>query len=847
MAFEAAVPLCRPNIDMIGTTLSHFRITAKLGEGGMGEVYRAEDTKLGREVAIKVLPEAVAADPERLARFEREAKVLASLNHPNIAAIYSFESAQPDLTYSEPRSEGRPGESQGVLAAEGRKAPGDSPDGPLTHFLVMELADGEDLKDRLARGPLPLEAARPIASQIAEALEAAHAKGIIHRDLKPGNIKVTPDGQVKILDFGLAKALAPDPGSPGSRDLSMSPTLTAQMTQAGVLMGTVAYMSPEQARGQEADKQADIWAYGVVLYEMLTGRTAFPGDTVTDVMAAVVTQEPDWNTLPPETPWQVRELLRHCLAKDPKERLHDIADSRLMLTSSTAPVAEIDLARTTPTWRRLLPWVAAAALAVLAAGLALRGNRQKALPGPVQRLSITLPAERSLAQNEAIVLSPDGSSLLMVGIEDGVQKILLRRLDSTEIEVLPGTEGANNPFFSLDGESIGFTRDSDKQMLTMSLATGRSTVIATGDWGAGSWGPDDTIVYTPTYTDGLHRLAAAGGEPEELTTPDLERGELGHFWPQHLPGGDVVLFTRFSVPLSRSRIDAYDLRSGEVTTLVEDGVWGRYSPTGHLLFIRDQTLMAAPFDLGKLGIMGAPVPVLSDIIPDIGQGDAPVTFAANGTLAYVPGAAMDPPRQLVWVDPSGNETPLEEARRYANPRISPDGARIALTIRDKTWDLWSLELDRRTLSRLSFEPATQFGALWMPDGDRIVYSQDDPPYNLYRRQADGTGAPELLVQTPIDNEVRSISPDGKVHALLLLRERGRLRPLAGGARRRSAARALAGDSLQRGLRCVLARRRLGGLSIRRDRQATDLRQPLSRGRPQAAGLGRRWLATPLVA
>jgi serine/threonine-protein kinase len=366
----------------------------------------------------------------------------------------------------------------------------------------------------------------------------------------------------------------------------------------------------------------------------------------------------------------------------------------------------------------------------------------------------------SLAQDEAIVLSPDGSSLLIVGVEDGVQKLLLRRLDSTEIEALPGTEGANNPFFSRDGESIGFTRDSDKQLLAMSLATGRATVIASGDWGAGSWGPDDTIVFTPNYTSGLHRIPAAGGDPEELTTPDPERGELGHFWPQHLPGDEAVIFTPFSVPLNRSRIDAYDLRSGEVKTLVEDGVWGRYSPTGHLLFVRDQTLMAAPFDLGRLETTAAPVPILTDIIPDIGQGDAPVTFAANGTLAYVPGAVMDPPRQLVWVDQEGHETPFGEVRRYANPRISPDGMRMALTLRDKAWDLWALELDRGTLSRLSFEPATQFGALWMPEGDRIVYSQDDPPYNLYRRSADGTGQPELLLETPLDNEARSVSPDG---------------------------------------------------------------------------------------
>jgi len=734
---------------MIGTTLSHFRITAKLGEGGMGEVYRAEDTKLGREVAIKVLPEAVANDSERLARFDREAKVLASLNHPNIAAIYSFESA--DQMKSD----------VGAPLAGAREGASPSPTPAPVHFLVMELVEGEDLKERLERGALSFEAAQPIAVQIAEALEAAHEKGIIHRDLKPANIKVTPEGQVKVLDFGLAKALDPTAGTDPKRiSVSMSPTLTAQMTQAGMLMGTVAYMAPEQARGQEVDKQADIWAYGVVLFEMLTGRTAFPGDTVTDVMAAVVTQEPDWNTLPPGMPWHVGEVLRLCLAKDPRQRVHDIADSRLMLTSPAAPTTEISPAEETKTWRRLLPWGIAAALAVIAGGLAILPRNQETPPGPVQRLSITLPAEASLAENEVIVISPDGTKLVMVGYEDGVRRLLLRRLDSSEIEALPETETATNPFFSPDGESIGFTRGNE--ILTMSLATGRATAIASGDWGGGSWGPDDGIVYTPRYTSGLHRIPAGGGTPEELTQPDLERGELGHFWPQHLPGGEVVLFTSFSVPLSRSNIDAYDLESGTAKTLIEDGVWGRYSPTGHLIFVRDHTLMAVRLDLQKLEITGTPVPILTDIIPDIGQGDTPATFATNGTLAYVPGAVMNPPRQLAWVDRNGNETPLPEAQRYGHPRISPDGARIAVTIRDKSWDLWALELDRGTLSRLSFESATQLGALWTPAGDRIVYTQDDPPYNLYRRSADGTGQPELLVKTPVDNEARSISPDGKV-------------------------------------------------------------------------------------
>jgi serine/threonine protein kinase len=708
---------------VIGSSLSHFKITAKLGEGGMGEVYRAEDSKLGREVAIKVLPESVANDVERLARFQREAKVLASLNHPNIAGIYQVE------------------EDDGV------------------HFLVMELVEGEDLKERLDRGALPYSSVQPLALQIAEALEVAHEKGIIHRDLKPANIKVTPEGQVKVLDFGLAKAL--DPAIKSNAELSLSPTLTAQMTQAGVLMGTAAYMSPEQARGEEVGKQADIWAFGAVIYELLSKKMAFPGTTVTDVMAAVVAQEPDWDALPSETPGTAREMLRLCLTKDPRQRVHDIADARLILTSSLAPESDGQAESASRAWTQILPWGLAALLAVIAGYLALSGSSQQETSATVQRFSINLPAEVYVAENEIMALSPDGSKLVFVGIENGVMKLILREIGSLKVTALPGTESSKNPFFSPDGESIGFTRDDADEMHTLSLATGRASMVTKADWGAGSWGPDDSIVYTPYYTSGLHRIPVSGGTPEELTRPDLEEGELGHFWPQHLPGGGSVIFTNFLVPETRSKIEALDLASGETKTLVENGVWGRYAPTGHLLFVRDQTMMAVRLDVERLEISGIPVPVLADVMPELGQGDIPAALTQNGTLAFVPGVLMNPQRQLVWVDRQGRETPFPETHRYKHPSISPDGTRIALTIEDKGWDLWALELGRNTLSRLSFEPNTQFGAIWMPNGNEILYAQDDPPYNIYRRSADGTGSAEALVTSPVDNEVRSVSPDGQ--------------------------------------------------------------------------------------
>ena len=709
---------------MIGTSLSHFNIAAKLGEGGMGEVYRAEDTKLGREVAIKVLPTEVAQDIERLARFEREAKVLASLNHPNIAGIYQVE------------------EADGI------------------HFLVMELVEGEDLKERLDRGPIPYSAVQTIALQITEALEVAHEKGIIHRDLKPANIKVTPEGQVKVLDFGLAKAF--DPSTKTDAELSLSPTLTAQMTQAGVLMGTAAYMSPEQARGEDVGKQADIWAFGAVIFELLSGKLSFPGGTVTDVMAAVVSQEPDWQALPAEIPWHIKELLRLCLTKDSRQRIHDIADARLMLTSSTPVTPEVEPTAHSRAWPKLLPWALAALLAVLVGFFATSRGSDTGAQAGVQHFSINLPPEISVMEQEVMAMSPDGSMLVFVGREGGVSRLYLRSMESSEIQPIPGTESARNPFFSADGESIGFTHNIEQEMYVLSLATGRSTKIAESDWGAGSWDSNDSIVYTPNYTSGLHRIPAGGGTPEELTQPDLDKGELGHFWPQHLPGNQAVIFTSFSVPLNRSKIQILDLATGETRTLVEDGVWGRYAPTGHLLFVRDQTLMATRFDLESREINGASAPVLEDLIPDITQGDVPAAMASNGTLAFVPGALMNPPRQLVWVDRQGAETPFPETRRYKHPRISPDGTRIALTIEDKTWDLWALELERGTLSRLSSEDSTQFGAVWAPTGDQIIYSQDDPPYNLHRRPADGSGEAEILIKSPDDKEARSVSPDGKV-------------------------------------------------------------------------------------
>ncbi len=492
---------------MIGSTLSHFKITDKLGEGGMGEVYLAEDTKLGREVAIKVLPEAVAADPERLARFEREAQVLASLNHSNIAAIYSFE-------------HGTPQESGGVGESLSPQAP--TPLRPSVHFLVMELASGEDLSQRLARGPMPVEDALPVALQITEALEVAHEQGIIHRDLKPANIKITPDGQVKVLDFGLAKALASqDPKTSGPQDLSMSPTLTAQMTTVGMLLGTAAYMSPEQAKGLEADRRADVWAFGVVLWEMLTGQRLFQGDSVSDTLAAVLRDEIDGESLPESVPPTTRALLARCLDRDPKSRLRDIGEARVALAtlesggeastllSSFAAVAPAEEAEARSS---KVPWLVAA-LAILAAvvmgGLWLLEDEAAASSSLVES-AILAPEGTTPDLGNGLALSPDGTEVALIALgEDGMRRLWVRPLSSSTPRLLEGTEGAMYPFWSPDGRNIAFIGGTDLKRIA---ATGGpvQTLASVKEGRGGTWSSDGKIVYAPDFRGGLSARSSCG-------------------------------------------------------------------------------------------------------------------------------------------------------------------------------------------------------------------------------------------------------------------------------------------------------------------------------------------------
>ena len=701
----------------IGSRLGHYDVTALIGEGGMGQVYQATDTKLNRQVALKILPEAFAADPDRLARFQREAQVLASLNHPNIAAIHGLEDS------------------------EGTKA------------LVLELVEGPTLADRIARGPIPVDEALPIAKQIAEALEAAHEAGVIHRDLKPANIKVRQDGTVKVLDFGLAKALDTTPEG----DPSLSPTLTAAATQMGVIMGTAAYMSPEQARGKVVDKRADIWAFGAVLYEILTGQRPFKGRDVSETLAAVMMKEPEWPALPTTLPAPLSRLLRRCLEKEPKDRLRDIGDARVDLrdvydapppTDVPIPVAPVPQPAL---WRQALPWVGAVLLAIITgiAGWSLRPSQP---PGSATRFGINLPPSDDMYVDDpgnSIALSPDGQVLLYVAVRNGIRQIFRRPLNQLEALPLPGTEGGRHPFFDTEGTRFGF--EMNGSLRTMAIVGGPPATVNDDAQSVGpSWGANDVIVFGRSSASGdpIMKVAAGGGVAEPVTT--LEEGETDHRWPQLLPDGNALLFTAFTG--ANSHISLKSLKTGERWPLLE-GSFPHYVSTGHIVFLRENALWAVPFDVNQLELTGSALPAL-DGISSRTFGIAYFAVAGNGTLAYLPGGGTTAGGlTLVWVDREGQEEQLPfRADQYRWPRVSPDGSRIALATFDaENIDVWVSELEGATnFSRVTTDPAADLVPLWSPNGERLVFSSDREPdgaSSLFWRRADGTGPVAKLLTT----------------------------------------------------------------------------------------------------
>jgi serine/threonine-protein kinase len=738
-----------------GAKLGHYEIVAPVGAGGMGEVYRARDTRLGREVAIKVLPEAFSSDRERLARLQREAQMLATLNHPNIAGIYALEESG------------------------------------VARFLALEFVPGETLAALLAaRGALPVSEALAIAGQLAEALEAAHEKGVVHRDLKPANIKLTPEGKVKVLDFGLAKLFAPEASS---AEMTHSPTLSVVATRAGVLLGTAAYMSPEQARGKSLDRRTDIWAFGCVLFELLTGRQAFAGETVSDAVAVILTREPDWQSLPPATPPRVRELLRRCLQKDAGHRLRDMGDARIEIEEIRAgqgsgivpSVAAADSGFAAPVasasfWARPVTLGRAAGAALSLAGVlsllvwvGVRGGQQA--PSPVLRVSIPTPKGENLFQiNQPLVaISPDSRTVVFVAGHSGESQLFLRSLDQLEATPIPGTQGARNPLFSPNGEWIGFFAGG--KLKKISVRGGSALPLcdaAPEDSRGASWGDDGYIYFTPAFVGGIVRVAESGGKLEAVTTPDEKTGERTHRWPELLPGGKALLYTLGSIKSPDYYFDAQiavrSLATSQTKVLVDGGTNAHYLPSGHLLYSTASGLVAVPFDVGKLELTGPPIPLTEQILASVDTGAMHYAVSREGVLAYAPGEAPNAERALVWLDLKGKAEPLAAPRRsYYEPTLSPDGKRVAVTLPGpRNDDIWLLDIQRNTLTRLTFGPAAAISPLWAPDGKHVVYaSERDGKPGLFRKPADGSGSEERLLTASTGTSFpapESFSPDGKL-------------------------------------------------------------------------------------
>jgi len=734
---------------VIGATLAHYRITAALGAGGMGEVWRAEDTKLGREVALKVLPEEFAQDPERMARFEREAKVLASLNHPNIATLFGLETAIPSGTDADTDSD----------AGSSPKPQASRP----TTFLAIELVEGEDLSERIKRGPIPVEETVAIALQIAEALEAAHEQGIVHRDLKPANIKLRLDGTVKVLDFGLAKAWEAESGD---SSLSMSPTMTAHATAAGVILGTAAYMSPEQAAGVSADCRADIWAFGVVLWEMLTGHKLFEGETLSHVLASVLKDQVDLDELPSGTPSLLKRLIGRCLRKEPKQRLQAIGDARIVLQdyisdpeSFAVPDAHVETSAVRSlTWK----WVASLGLAaVLAtvAGMAIFSRQ----PSPrMTQSSLLAPADGLIRAEQGLAMSPDGKHLALVAEKDGTIQLWIRSMDSVSARPLEGTENAENPFWSPDGRHLGFFADGKLKRIPVVGGAARGLAEALESRG-GAWGPDDRIIYSPSYRDGLWGIPASGGEPKRTTELDQQRGEKSHRWPVFLPDGRHLLFLAQTdeggSSSDRSSIEALALADGRRTRVLDVNSSMAYAPRGGLLFWRGGSLFSQPFDARRLVVEGEPVQVVEDV--DYTQNERAVfSVSQEGTLVFHKGAGLRQLASLEWYNRSGElQSEAAPLGSYRHVSLAPDGRRVAYT---EGLVVWVRDLVRGTASRVTHDDEDHLNPVWSPDGKWVAFTTNRTAGSEIRKKlASGLGDEELIVTLDQVATVRAWSADGR--------------------------------------------------------------------------------------
>jgi Tol biopolymer transport system component len=708
-----------------GSRLGPYEILSAIGVGGMGEVYKATDTNLKRAVAVKVLPQALAGDADRLARFQREAEVLARLNHPNIAHVYGLE------------------RSDAVTA------------------LVMELVEGEDLGQRLARGPIPLDEALPIAKQIAEALEAAHEQGIVHRDLKPANIKVKADGTVKVLDFGLAKALDPTPT--GVTNLANSPTLTLQATQAGIVLGTAAYMSPEQARGTAVDKRTDLWALGVVLYEMLTGERLFDGATVSDTLASVLRAEPNWSRLPAATPTTLRKFLRRCLEKDRRQRFADAADARWELNEAVAELGEPPVAnggaieQRAPLMRTRPAWIAAAVLAVVGVGVttvAIAVARQ-AVPAPPEiRVDIATPPTTAPL---SFALSPDGRSIAFVATSDGRPKLWLRSLRDSRVGSLSGTEGARLPFWSPDSRSLGFF--ADQRLKRIDVGGGTPKVLASAPSATGgTWGSEGTIVFAPAGIGGLSRVSAEGGQTTAVTR--LEASQVAHRRPAFLRDGRHFVF--FAVGNVGNALYLASLDGAPTRRLFEADA-GTAVTAHEVLFVRQGKLFAQAIRPGRLEMIGDPLLIADRVSTALGS-VAALSASASGTVAFRSGPESEQ-RQLIWFDRSGNEVGRVGPSDASNsgPELSPDRRRIAQwRVMNGNTDIWVFDAERGVASRVTSDEALDLNPTWSPDGRQLAFfSTRDGALALYLKATSGAGSEERLFSSPSLKSPTDWSTDGR--------------------------------------------------------------------------------------
>jgi serine/threonine-protein kinase len=707
----------------------------------MGEVYRAHDSRLRREVAIKVVPEATAHDAVRVARFAREAQFLAALNHPNIGSIYGFE------------------ESSTMLA------------------LVMELVEGPTLADRIAQGPIPVEDALPILKQIAEALEYAHDRGIVHRDLKPANIKIKPDGTVKVLDFGLAKALSDDINP---TDISNSPTLTAAATKAGLILGTAAYMAPEQARGKSVDRRADIWSFGAVAFEMLTSKMAFKGDTVSDTLAAVIRGEPEWTFLPASVPNEIQQLIRRCLNKDPRQRLQSIGEARIaienVMESRTAPmkgssISAASISAATPEKEnRALKILAGCALAALliaagflVANLLHSGSTRENLP---IRFAILPPPGTSLnSVLRTVAISQDGTRIALSASSSDGPRLYLRDMNSASSIPIAGAEGAVNPVFSPDGRWLAFFAAG--KLKKISLDGGAPVVVADGITSPKglSWGTDHNIYFAPSLSSAILRISDSGGPPQAATKLRADKGELADFSPDALPDGKTLLFTAFSGGnMDDGALVAQKIGSDERKVIVAKGADAHFFAPNHLLYVRGGNLMIAEFNTGKLETTGSPAVVVQDVLMQPATGLAQYDVSSSGTLIYVNGGKQAVENSLVLAEHDAKVQPLPvKANLYESPRFSPDGKLLALTVRLPDPDIWVYDIERGALRRITFAPGEDELPVWSPDGKRIAFASNGRQ-QAFMVAVDGSGQEEPLMKNESHFHLQSWSPDGKIIA-----------------------------------------------------------------------------------